>query len=61
MQRCQHIAQLRSIGTSVNGRPLWVLEISGHPGHDDPKPHFKYVANMHGDEPSGRCVFAASS
>jgi hypothetical protein len=45
-----------SVGKSVRGQHLWVLEISNKPGKAEPEPNFKYVANMHGDEPSGRSV-----
>eukprot|EP00210_Caulerpa_lentillifera_P000762 g737.t1 len=51
---CPNTTQLYSIGKSVLGRELWVLEISSNPGITEPKPNFKFVANMHGDEPSGR-------
>lgn len=44
----------RSVGSSVKGVPLWFLEISDHPGVDEPEPNFKYIANMHGNEISGR-------
>ena len=43
-----------SIGKSAQGRDIWALEISDAPGTLEPEPAFKYVGNMHGDEPSGR-------
>mmetsp|Transcript_6007 Transcript_6007/g.15215 ORF Transcript_6007/g.15215 Transcript_6007/m.15215 type:complete len:535 (+) Transcript_6007:119-1723(+) len=57
VERCSHISRLFSIGKSASGvRELWVLEISNRPGEDEAKPYMKFVANMHGDEPSGRQV-----
>lgn len=53
-QRCHNIARLYSIGRSFLGFPLWVLEISDKPGEIEAEPAFKYVGNMHGDEPVGR-------
>ena len=55
VKRCSHMARMFSIGTSVHGRDLWALELSEKPGLAEAKPNAKYVANMHGDEPSGRC------
>ncbi|KAL0361835.1 UNVERIFIED_CONTAM: Carboxypeptidase SOL1, partial [Sesamum radiatum] len=52
--RCSNISRIYSIGTSVLGSPLWVMEISDKPGHDEAEPAFKFIGNVHGDEPVGR-------
>ncbi|CAI4221378.1 unnamed protein product [Auanema sp. JU1783] len=55
-----HLTYLYSIGKSVEGRQLWVLVISKYPkAHKEDVPEFKYVANMHGNEVTGR-VFLQS-
>ncbi|KAM1030314.1 hypothetical protein TB1_033530 [Malus domestica] len=53
-RRCSNISRVYSIGKSVNGVPLWVIEISDKPGEEEPEPAFKYIGNVHGDEPVGR-------
>ncbi|XP_058806975.1 LOW QUALITY PROTEIN: carboxypeptidase D-like [Phymastichus coffea] len=50
-----NLAKVQSIGKSVEGRDLLVLEISNNVHERElGKPMVKYVANMHGDEPVGR-------
>ncbi|XP_076898101.1 carboxypeptidase SOL1-like isoform X1 [Bidens hawaiensis] len=52
--RCSHISRIYSIGKSVFGVPLWAMEISNGPGKEEAKPAFKFIGNVHGDEPVGR-------
>lgn len=54
-QNFSDIVKLYTIGKSVEGRQLWVLQISENVENRTLlKPMFKYVANMHGDEVVGR-------
>lgn len=50
------LAKLHVIGKSLEGRDLYVLEIRKEVNEPRPMlmPMFKYVANMHGDEATGR-------
>uniref|UniRef100_A0A0D9WLQ4 Peptidase M14 domain-containing protein n=1 Tax=Leersia perrieri TaxID=77586 RepID=A0A0D9WLQ4_9ORYZ len=54
--RCSNISRIYSIGKSVNGFALLVIEISDKPGQKEAEPAFKFIGNVHGDEPVGREV-----
>ncbi|VDO43464.1 unnamed protein product [Onchocerca flexuosa] len=66
-KRCPNYTTVYSIGESVEGRELLVIQFSTSPGQHQMctffffnriftiiKPEMKYVANMHGNEPIGR-------
>ncbi|CAG9465131.1 unnamed protein product [Pedinophyceae sp. YPF-701] len=57
--RCGHMSRKYSIGKSLHGQEIWVLEISDRPGEEEPEPNFKYTGNMHGDEPLSRALMPA--
>jgi hypothetical protein len=44
VSRCGSIARRFSIGKSVNGVDLWVVEVSSKPGVVEAKPNFRYVS-----------------
>jgi len=47
------IVALDSIGPTVDGRWIWVLNITDNPGVEENEPEFVYISTMHGDEPVG--------
>lgn len=54
-EKYKHIAQLSSVGKSVENRELWVMKISKSPtASASTRPRFKYVGNMHGNEALSR-------
>ena len=50
------ISRLYSIGKSVHGRDLIVLEVSQRAIVEPMIPNFKYIGNIHGDETVGRQI-----
>lgn len=54
VKRCAAISQLQSVGTSAEGTKLWVLTLGANLDKARPRPAFRYIGNMHGDEPSSR-------
>ena len=50
------ILKLESIGTSKNGRDLWVMRITDNPDMIEDEPQMKYIGSMHGNEPPGMAL-----
>jgi subtilisin-like proprotein convertase family protein len=48
------LVRLYSLGQSVQGRELWMMEISDNPGTPEDEPEIRYIAAMHGDEVVGK-------
>ncbi|MFW5888029.1 MAG: M14 family zinc carboxypeptidase, partial [Bacteriovoracia bacterium] len=48
------LATLFSLGTTPEGREIWVMKISDNVHLDEKEPEFKYISTMHGDEIVGR-------
>ena len=56
MTHNQHRSLARRWGKSTKGQDLLALELYAGGASEQHRPGFKYVGNLHGDEPSGRCV-----
>jgi hypothetical protein len=48
-----NLCTLQNIGTTINGRALYVLKISDNASIDETEPEFLYTSSMHGDEITG--------
>jgi len=48
-----NLCTLQNIGTTTNGRALYVLKISDNASADETEPEFLYTSSMHGDEITG--------
>ncbi len=44
------LARAFTIGTSVDGRALWALEISANPGMEEHEPEVRIIGGIHGNE-----------
>lgn len=51
--RYPSICKRLQIGTSVQGRPLWVLKITDNIDVEEAEPEVKFISTMHGDEVTG--------
>lgn len=48
-----NLCKLENIGSTPNGRNLWILKISDNCQTDEAEPEFFYSSSMHGDEITG--------
>jgi carboxypeptidase D len=48
------ITNLVSIGLSVQGREMWMMEITDNPDVEEDEPEIHYISSMHGDEVVGK-------
>jgi len=53
-QQFSNIAELHSIGQTVQGREMWIMKISDNVSFEEAEPEFKYISTMHGDEVVGK-------
>jgi len=53
-QQFSNIAELHSIGKTVQGRDMWIMKISDNVSNEEVEPEFKYISTMHGDEVVGK-------
>ncbi|MDM7914085.1 MAG: M14 family zinc carboxypeptidase [Candidatus Eisenbacteria bacterium] len=47
------ICRMIPIGTSVQGRTIWMMKISDNPDTEENEPEFKFTSSIHGDEVTG--------
>ena len=51
--RYPDICERIQIGSSVEGRPLWVLKITDSLNIEEAEPEVKFISSIHGDEVTG--------
>jgi hypothetical protein len=59
-RRCSQIARAFSIGKSVRGADLWVLELGAARGQDVAKPRFKYLVQSRMVQCRGHVVWSVA-
>lgn len=52
------ITRLFNVGSTLQGRQLWVMKVTDNPATEEDEPEVAYVSSMHGDEVVGKelCV-----